>query len=75
MGLEISSFLVTEIWSAFLNGETVGNSAVSARLNKIGAVTVQRGYMLRHGNSRLTTSDVVGWLQLTCAEAPLHMPR
>jgi hypothetical protein len=38
-------------------------------------VTVQRGYMLRHGNSRLTASDVVGSLQLTCAKALLHKPR
>jgi hypothetical protein len=41
----------------------------------IGAVTVRRGYMLRHGNSRPSASDVVGSLQLTCAEAPLHKPR
>ena len=29
---------MTEIWSAVLNSESVGNSAGSARLNKIGAI-------------------------------------
>jgi hypothetical protein len=51
------------------------NAFFGATPGKIGAVTVQRGYMLRHGHSRLTASDVVGSLQLTCVEAPLHKPR
>jgi hypothetical protein len=38
VALEICSFLITEIWSAVLNGETVGNSAGSAGLRKIRAV-------------------------------------
>ena len=31
--------------------------------------------MFGHGGSRLAASGVMGWLQLACAEAPLHMPR
>jgi hypothetical protein len=42
---------------------------------KIGGVTVQRGYTLRHGDSLLTPCDVTGSLQLTCVKAPLHKPR
>ncbi len=42
---------------------------------KFARFTVQRGYMLRHGASRHTASNVMGSLQLTCAEAPLHKPR
>jgi len=42
---------------------------------KIGGVTVQRGYTLRHEDSPLTPCDVMGSLQLRCAEAPLHKPR
>src|ERR1700722_15488600 len=43
--------------------------------DKIGIVTEQRGYTLRHGDSPLTPRDVMGSLQLTRAEAPLHKPR
>jgi hypothetical protein len=43
-------------------------------LAKFTRFTVQPGYIFRHGNSRLTASNVMGSLQLTRAEAPLHKP-
>jgi hypothetical protein len=50
-------------------------SARNRRYAKLARFTVPQGYMFRHGNSRLTASNVMDSLQLTCAEAPLHKPR
>ena len=48
------------------------NSISRKRRGKMGGVTMQWGYTLRHGDSPLTPSDVMSSLQLPCAEAPLH---
>jgi Domain of unknown function (DUF4349) len=51
------------------------HSPRNRRHAKLALFAVQRGYMFRHGKSRLTTSNIMGSLQLTCVETPLHEPR
>jgi hypothetical protein len=64
-------------WTAkvYLGAAWEGRVIRNRRCAKLTRFTVQRGYMFRHGNSWLTTTNVMGPLQLTRAEAPLHKPR
>jgi hypothetical protein len=73
--LEICSFPITGIWYAFSMVKQLATAQCLLGHAKFARFAVQRGYMLRHGGSQLMASNVVGSLQLTCAEAPLHKPR